>query len=320
MQTSTSTSDTNTIEPEYDENRPLTAREIALNAIKARRDDSDDEQQEPTAPAQVADTQLQAQMDDDPQPRMLADGLDKTLVRVKIDGEESEVSVEEMVRQYQKNGAADRRLAEANRLLEEARRNAAQVQPPPVGIADNGATGDSTPTPSGGIDEQGGKAFLAALFDGDEDRALQALGQVLGGRQQPTLNESDLVAKLTPQIRQQLVVESALEQFNRDFADVMADPYLEQIAADATQAAMVEGKPFAEALVQGGKSARDWLASKGVKPPANPAPTMDRSTKLGRKASMDNLPALSKTATTTEDPPQTASDVIAEMRRQRGLG
>ena len=83
---------------------------------------------------------------------------------------------------------------------------------------------------------------------------------------------------------------------------------------------MGEGKPFSEGLAQGGKSARDWLASKGVKSPTNPAPTMDRSTKLGRKASMDNLPALSKTATTTEDPPQTASDVIAEMRRQRGLG
>jgi hypothetical protein len=48
---------------------------------------------------------------------MLADDLDKTMVKVKIDGHEAEVSVEEMVRQYQKNGAADRRLAEANRLL-----------------------------------------------------------------------------------------------------------------------------------------------------------------------------------------------------------
>lgn len=303
-----------------DENRPLTAREVAMNAIQSRREgDIEEEMQEANGDQQQ---QIEQQLEAEPAPQVLTDGLDKVKVKVKIDGAEGEVTVEEMVRQYQKNGTADRRLAEATRLLEQARAQAAAPQPaaaPPVGIVENTPKNDISATPSGAVDAQGGKEFLAALFDGDEDRALAALGQLVGGRQAPTLDEAELAARLTPQIRQQLVVDSALEKFKVDFADVMADPHLEQVAADFTQAAMEEGMPFADALVEGGKKTRDWLAAKAPKPAPSPTPTMDRNSKLERKAQMDNVQALSRTATTTQEAPQTASDVIAEMRKARGM-
>src|SRR6266404_5937236 len=41
-------------------------------------------------------------------------------VKIKIDGVESEVPMDEVIRQYQKNSSADKRLAEATRLLREA--------------------------------------------------------------------------------------------------------------------------------------------------------------------------------------------------------
>lgn len=305
-----------------DENRALTPRELAMNSIQARRDDDIDQELNEANADQQQQQQVEQQLQADPEPQVLSDGLDKVRVKVKIDGVESEVSVEEMTRQYQKNGAADRRLAEANRLLEQARAAAAAAPAPaapPVGIVENTPTNDISATPSGAVDAQGGKEFLAALFDGDEDRALEALGKLVGGRQTPTLNEAELAARLTPQIRQQLVVDSALEKFKVDFADVMADPHLEEIAADFTQAALDEGKPFDEALVEGGKKTRDWLAAKAPKPTPSPTPTMDRNSKLERKAQMDNVQALSRTATTTQEAPQTASDVIAEMRKARGM-
>lgn len=307
------TNDTGAADDVIDENRPLTAREIAMNAIKPHRDDDMDQGDDDQTQQQI-EVQTQAE----PEPQVLSDGLDKVRVKIKIDGVESEVTVEEMTRQFQKNSAADKRLAEATRLLQEAQARAAAVPTPPVGIANTPGNEDITPTPSATGAEEG-KEFLAALFDGDEDRALQALDKVLGGRRSSTPNESELVAKLTPQIKQQLIVESALEQFKVDFADVVSDPYLASLADDFLEQETQGGKPFAEALQAAGKRTRDWLSSKVPATPTPNTPTMDRTTKLERKAAMDNIPALSKTATTTQAPPQTPSDIIAEMRKARGM-
>ena len=76
--------------------------------------------------------------------------------------------------------------------------------------------------------------------------------------------------------------------------------------------------PFVDALDVGGKRTRDWLASKGVTAPT-PNPTTDRNTKLERKAGIDVIPALNSKATTVEEPEQSATDVINEMRKARGL-
>ena len=291
---------------ETEETKPkeLTAREIAMEAIAdLRQDDFDTENNGGQA------SQVEQQMQTEP-PQAQPEGLDKMLVRVKIDGVESEVTVAEMQRQYQKNGAAERRLEEATRLLNEAR-----AASPPVGFAPAATSNDIQTTPGG--DEEG-KAFLAALFDGDEEKALAALKAVGFGRPQPTPTTQQLAAQLTPAIKQQLVVDSALERFEATYADVMADPYLEGMAADFIKQEMEAGMPFVDALDVGGKRTRDWLASKGVTAPT-PNPTTDRNTKLERKAGIDVIPALNSKATTVEEPEQSATDVINEMRKARGL-
>ena len=307
-----------------DENNPP-ARLRAMDTIKVYRETED----EPPADAQLA-----AQLTDvpagkagkadtptpsDDAPTVLSNDLDKVMVKVKIDGVEQEVTVAEMQRQYQKGGAADKRLAEATRLLNEARAQALTPQSPPVVVAQSSDKNDSTSTPEDG--NAGVKEFLATLYEGDEDKTAAALTKLLGGRtQSPTLpNEQELIAKLTPGIRQQLVVDSALEKFERDFADLVADPYLDQVAANFIQAEVEGGVPFDQALEVGGKKTRDWLASKGVKPPPEPTPATDGNSKLERKASIDQVPALNKAASTTVEPPQTASDVIASMRKARGM-
>lgn len=288
-----------------DKPKELTAREIAMEAIAdLRQDDFDTENNGGQA------SQVEQQTQPEP-PQAQPEGLDKMLVRVKIDGVESEVTVAEMQRQYQKNGAAERRLEEATRLLNEAR-----AASPPLGFAPAATSNDIQTTPGG--DDEEGKAFLAALFDGDEEKALAALRAVGFGRPQPTPTTQQLAAQLTPAIKQQLVVDSALERFEATYADVMADPYLEGMAADFIKQEMEAGMPFVEALDVGGKRTRDWLASKGVTTPT-PNPTTDRNTKLERKARIDTVPALSSKATTVEEPEQSATDVINEMRKARGL-
>lgn len=292
--------------------KELTAREIAMEAIADLRQDSFDTENnggQPVVKPSDTEDQLQSQFE---APKTLADDdLEKMFVNVKIDGVESEVTVAEMRRRYQKNGAAERRLEEATRLLNEAR-----AATPPVGFAQTTPPNDIQATPGG--DDEEGKAFLAALFDGDEEKALAALKAVGFGRPQPTPDAQQLAAQLTPAIKQQLVVDSALEKFEENYADVMADPYLEGIAAEFIKKEMEAGLPFVEALDVGGKKTRDWLTSKGVTTPP-PNPTTDRNTKLERKAGIDVIPALNSKATTVEEPEQSATDVINEMRKARGL-
>jgi hypothetical protein len=286
------------------------ARELAMEAIAGLRQDSFDVEargeQSGSKEATQQDAQIAAQMND------LLASLDAQVVKVKIDGVESEVTVSEMRRQYQKNGAAERRLEEATRLLNEAR-TTKESAPAPLRFAQDEKKSDSD-------GQEGGKALLEALFAGDESKALEELNRFGIGRSQeaPTLDVVQIAAQITPAIKQQLIVESALDAFEAKFADVMADPYLEGMAAGFIKQEVDGGMPFVDALEIGGKKTRDWLASKGVTTPET-NPTIDRNTKLERKAGMDKIPALNSKATTADVPEPSASDVITEMRRARGL-
>jgi hypothetical protein len=53
------------------------------------------------------------------------DQLARMRVKVKIDGQEQEVSGADLVRDFQKAGAADKRLEEATRLLKEVKQTVA---------------------------------------------------------------------------------------------------------------------------------------------------------------------------------------------------
>lgn len=290
--------------------REPSARELAMEAIaeqniKRLEEEAGTPEQQPTQDQQIA-AQLEAAPED----------ISKMRVKVKIDGVESEVTIEEMQRQYQKNGAAERRLEEATRLLNEARASQ-QTAHDPLRFAQPEQTSDIQPSPGG--DDEPEKQFLTALLDGDEEKVLGILKKVGFGRQQsPTLDANQLAAQITPAIKQQLVVDSALEKFKVDYAEIVADPYLADLADRHLDAAVNNGMPFTEALEEAGKKTRDWLSSKGVVQP-KPSPTIDRNTKLERKAGIDRIPALNTKAVTTEAPEQTAIDVINEMRRSRGL-
>lgn len=311
--------------------RELSPREQAMNAIVVKREE------EPPAPAASAAQQaaeqaaLQqaaqdpgAQHQDVDQVALQSGGtqgqpqdLSKLMVKVKIDGQEREVSVADMQRQYQINGAAEVRLQQATRLLNEARARAAAA--PPVGSDARQGNGDSAAAPE---NQPTAKEIVQALFTGSEEEATQAVQKLLAGRSTPvapTHDPEQLVEQLAPVLKQQLVVESALDKFMAANADIVQDPHLVDLTNRFLEAEVAGGKPYPEALQAAGEQTRGWLARMGVKPAAEPAPTTPRDKKLERKAAMDNLPALNQTAASTQEPPQSASDVIAQMRKARGL-
>lgn len=300
----------------------LSARELVMEQITAQNEQRIvDEHKEKgiTIEGLAPDTsqQVDTQMED--KPTVLEADLDKIFVKQKIDGEERLVSVADLNRDSQKHGAADKRLDEAARLLREAREQAAAIKTPPVGVAAEGTPSDSTTQADAEGDDPkaAAKRIVKALFEGDEDGAIEAVEKIVAGRQAPTQPDTQQIAQ---QVKQQMSVDSALEQFAKDYRDIVDDPYLASLADQFLDAEVQDPtKSYAEALDAAGKKTRDWLAAKTGQPAQTATPTMDRTQKLERKAGIDNVQALNTKATTAEEPVLSASDVIADMKKQRGL-
>src|SRR5574337_1214533 len=89
--------------------------------------------------------------------KLFAGDADQTLVKLKINGEEQEVPLSRLIADAQKHEAADQRLAEASRLLREAR----QAPPPQV-------------TQAPAVDADAAKTFIDALFGSNEEEATEA--------------------------------------------------------------------------------------------------------------------------------------------------
>lgn len=335
---------------------PKTPREEAMEAIEARHhaqaaaengysltDDADKDKEKDKA----AETQLAAQLanedDDDKKPDAIstpapapAPASVPSSVRIKVNGEEQDVPMDEVIRQYQKHGSADQRLAEATRLLREAQEREAQVllyqqqaaQAAQVAQATQVAAPPVSPDP---VVAESGKEFLKALFEGDEEHALNALNKVMQGRPvqpapvaAPTLDVNLIAENVAQQVRHQMTVDSVLERNRTDYPELYADPDIEQLAASKIHALRQTGVDFATALntVSEDFAAKfHWKEQREPqgRPVEKPAPTTEtRAAKLGNKQRVDNVASLTTKTVTHDDVPEDTSAVIAQMRAARG--
>lgn len=319
------------------------SRELAMEALENRHQQQMaeangyelpvEEEPAPVIAAAPAD-QLAAQLADPP---AAAAAEVPNTVRVKVDGVETDVPLDEVVRQYQKNSSADKRLTEATRLLREAQEAQAQrllIEQQEAQLRAqqaNTATPDNATTDNQPVDESG-KEFLKALFEGDEENALTALQKVIGGRQQtataatPTLDIDQIANAVTQQVQQKFAVESALAQNQRDYPELYSDPDMEALALTKIQRLREQsGSDFFTALDAVSKDMATkfgWAASAAPGRQADPATTTSsaRTAKLEQKRSIDNVASINTKTTTTEQQPENPSDVIAAMKAARAGG
>lgn len=320
---------------------PKTPRELALEQIEQRhqqqmaesngyelpKDDDDPAPAPAPAPAAQPADQIAAQMNDP----VVTEAPDK--VRIKVDGVEQEVALDEVVRQYQKNSSADRRLAEATRLLREAEATQARIALEAQEAQLRAQQQQQQPQqqaahtehdPAAAEPDATGKEFLKALFEGDEENALKALQQVVGGRQQaapaPTLDIDQITQAVTAHVQQKLVVESALTQNQQAYPELYADPDMEALALTKIQRLREQtGTDFLSALDTVSREMAvkfGWNAEQGRQ--ADPVPTTpNRTAKLEAKRQIDNVSSVNTKTTSTEAQPENPSDVIAAMRAAR---
>src|SRR5574337_506748 len=159
--------------------RPLSERDRMMEEIAAKRaaDLLNESGAEPEAEAatesepsddDAEQRAIQAEQDAKAA-KLFAGDADQTLVKLKINGEEQEVPLSRLIADAQKHEAADQRLAEASRLLREAR----QAPPPQV-------------TQAPAVDADAAKTFIDALFGSNEEEATEALLKLVNRPSQAT--------------------------------------------------------------------------------------------------------------------------------------
>lgn len=332
--------DVSAVEPQ-DEAKPRekTQREIAMEQLAAvRRTDLEQEagvkfEQEDADPdetdAEAARAKLEAEAD-----KQVAATDDAVIeeaelpltqkVKVKIDGEERIVTIDELRREYQKAGAADKRLEEASRILRETKeiRDAVGANKPPD------KKDETTPAPEPGAGKakvkDAIKQALSALYEGDEDVAAERLAAVLeeSKPKQPEGRDATLdPAQIAERVKEQLEEDRALEEFAGAFKQIATDPYLAEIADRHLEAELASGKHRSkrDAYMAAGKKTQDWMVSKGLKVESEAKPSAaNLDERRSRKAELTQIASAGTRSTSSEEPQKTATDTIAEMRKQRG--
>lgn len=206
--------------------------------------------------------------------------------KVKVDGIEQEVTAEDLVRAYQKNSAADRRLEEAARLLREAEQLAAQQTRAP----------EPDPAPATNLREDAAKV-LSTLYDGDQDAATEALVNLLSkarGGDQPTPQPVVDPDVLTERVLERMAINAAFERVKSDYPDIITDPNLEALAAMQINQQVGMGIPRADAML----SVVDGLYKSLGKVPVGRQVEASRqkSTRQENKERLDNVPSASANA------------------------
>lgn len=291
--------------------RQLSPREAAMEAIATSRIATIEEetgvslagQAEPEPVADELSQQLQ-----DPEPT--APEVQK--VKVKVDGVEQEVDVDTLVRTFQKNSAADRRLEEATRLLREAEERAAQAEASPEQAPVVGQTPDDLRDEAATI--------IDKMYDGDKEAAAEALVHLLAkakGGDQPTQQAQAQVdeGEITDRVLARMAVNTAFETIKSDYPDIISDPDLEVLTAMKIDRAVSQGIPRAQAMLD----AAEEVYKKLGKEPAGRQKAVQPNSRQDNKARLDNIPTASASAVPSESPQENTSPsaVIAEIARKR---
>lgn len=309
--------------PDDGQDRPKSAREIAMESIAAYRNDQlaadgvDIEASAPNpAPVSQQDDQLAAQLGEDDRS---VSASAAQMVRVKVDGQEMDLPLSEVVKSYQKDATATRRLQEATSLLRLAEQKASEAQQNP---ADTSHNPNQQADSSDGEDRLGKiKQVFSKLYEGDEDGAAQEMLRLMN--QGATATQNIDPATVTNQVLQQLEVRSAYSAAQADYPALFEQSERGALLGRATveRMAMKEsiGIPKSQALSEAAEEVASIFGiDRAGRQNAEPQRTA-RDEKLARKAGMDDIHTANVPAGSPQAPleAQNVSATIAEIAAQR---
>jgi len=303
------------------ETRPLSPREEAL----ARIDQANQEQIERhNAEYRQSNGDLEPTPDEgrNEEPVETQPGPTDQMVRVKVDGIEMELPISEVVKGYQKESTADKRLKEAALRLKE-------IEEREQSLAARGKEAipeREEPTPSAQPDEtarERAKRIIAALVEGDTEGAVNDLASVFEAptaSKVPEFDQTKVVQLVQESLRQQEYereFNQARESFVKNHSDLNENPTLASMVNERYAVAVEAGYSPIQATDYAVKEVRQFVTDLTAKAAG---PTSNNRQK--RKQSYDTItPASGRLDTSSQQQDDTSpASVIAQMRAARGHG
>ena len=223
----------------------------------------------------------------------------QTITR-KINGRDVTRTLDQWLAVASKVEAADQYLSEAARLRQEQNQRTQASQEDPVTVA---------------TVEEDDLAYARAIQMGTEEEAAAAVRALR--HQRPSLTKDDVART----IDERLTFNEAIQQYRKDFNDIVSDPVLNQLALETDRKLLAAGdkRPYLERYADIGNTLRTW--ANGLAAKRNPPPAPVPATKLDRKAAATPVPkaAASKAASTVEvEEDESVADIIAGIAASRG--
>jgi hypothetical protein len=252
------------------------------------------------------------------------------VVRVKVDGDEFDAPADEVeaaggVKSFQILKAAENRFAKANKLVEESGKSQSQILQLVQALLQQQPKQEAKPVQS---DSQFIASKLQTIRFGSDEEGASALQEVLSRFQQKQVDPNELVSAATNRFNNQ----QAVENFKKEFGDVMANPHLSKLAA-VLDTERRQQLPVGQAV--------DWndfyrkignelrpLTGKQSQPATTTKTdgnTSQQSVKEERKASISTIPTAAARAALPEPekeltPEEERKAWLASQKKARGQG
>jgi hypothetical protein len=209
--------------------------------------------------------------------------------KLKVNGRELELTTEELITRAQKIEAADDYIKQAAQLFKATKEPAA------------------TPKAEPSVEEDDA-ALARAIQTGTEQEAVEAIRK-MRARPSQSMTADDVLRT----VQSQLAITEANRKFEAEYPDIVKDPQLFALVTVEFQKLVHQQDPrgYQEKLMASAESVKNWKASLVPQ-------SAQLQEKVARKATVTVIPtAAARAAGKTEEKPESHSDVIAELAKQR---
>jgi hypothetical protein len=278
-------------------------------------DDKEEEQAEPEVSERKRDEQGRFTAQEQ-EPEKVAE---EPKYRVKVDGEEAELPLSEILKGYQKDATASRRLEEAAKLRAQLEDDYRKLQELRESVKSPAPTPEVVEDP-----KVKAKRLYDSLMLGSEHDGIDALTEFLAPRREPerpAISAEQVASKAAEQARIQLEFKLAEREFRKEYKDLAGDEDLYQMTMQYLQKTAPESATYDEAFQKAGEATRNWVKARAEKfgyVQKQDVPAVDE--RAERKQSLDNVKtARARVPAPKEEREPTAAEIIRDMRKARGL-
>lgn len=243
--------------------------------------------------------------------------------KVKVDGIEEERSIDDLIIGYQKSVAGDKHLkhaAEERRQLEEERRLIQEERQRLDAERQQRTAPEPEAKPTTTLDELR-QARRDALEIGDFDE-FDRLDEELSKQRTPPnaaqYDANEIINQATQRAKNQIAYESALSTFVEKNSTIVGDNVLYDIAMKTFDNVCAESATYTEAFAKTENLMKDWIGR--ITPEQTPVDTA-MTDRIDKKKSIQQEPGRLnvKSAPSPAEKEETPSEIIANMRKARGL-